>query len=231
MPVLSCIVYPVSCIANYLTVRTIMKKAYFLIITILTASLLSACAEKGPVLLSINYQAPEGKETAVSKKVVAVSPLKDRRGKSASIIGLRTIHDLQNDLVVQDTVSKMVTESVQKAFEARGITVKDAGEWDLTDAGIKKNNTANLLIGGEITALWLESKALMLSTNVKSTVKIKIVVGDMDEKKVIRTINVASTLDEDILYSNEKLEQELSDALSSAVNQIFNDDELKKRLQ
>ena len=201
-----------------------------LMTVILTASLISACAEKGPILLSISYQAPESKEAAASKKVVAVSPLKDSRGKSASVIGLRTIHDLQNDLVIQDTVSKMVTESVKKAFEARGIAVKDAGEWDLTDAGIK-NDGAGLLIGGEITALWLESKALMLSTNVKSAVKLKIVVGVMTEKKIIRTINVASALDEDILYSDEKLEQQLSEALSSAVNQIFNDEELKKRLQ
>ena len=207
-----------------------MKKRYLLITTVLLTVFLSACAEKGPILLSINYQAPEGKETAASKKVVAVSPLKDSRGKEASVIGLRAIHELQNDLVVQDTVSKMATDSLKKAFEARGISVKDAGEWDLTDRGIKKNG-AEMLIGGEITTLWIESKALMVSTNIKSTVKLRIVVGDPGEKKIIRTINVASALDEDSLYSNEKLEQQLSEALTSAVNQIFNDEELKKRLK
>jgi len=42
---------------------------------------------------------------------------------------------------------------------------------------------------------------------------------------------VSSKLDEDVLYSREKLEQMLSEALSSALDQIFKDEELKKRLQ
>jgi len=207
-----------------------MKNIYILITALLLTCFLSACAAKGPILLSINYQTPEEGKEAASRRVVTISPLEDSRGKEASIIGLRTTHDLQNDLVVQDTVSKTVTDSLKKAFEARGVSVKDAGKWDLTDRGIKKSG-ADIQIGGEITTLWIESKALMVSTNMRSTVKLRIVIGDVREKKIIRTINVASALDEDALYSDERLEQQLSETLTSAVNQILNDEELKKRMK
>jgi uncharacterized lipoprotein YajG len=207
-----------------------MKKIYFLIIIILAAGLLSACAEKGPILLTINYEAPEMKPETASKTVVDVSPLIDRRGKPSSVLGLRTIPDsLQNDLVVQDTVAALATDILKEAFQSRGITVKDAGEWNLTAEGIKTHGTG-LLIGGEISALWIDSRASTFKTNLKSTVKLKIVAADRAEKKIIRTIDVNSSLEEDVLYSREKLEQTLSTALSAAIDQIFKDEELRKRL-
>jgi uncharacterized lipoprotein YajG len=208
-----------------------MKNVRFLITAVLAVGLLSACAEKGPILLTISYQAPEGKAGAASKTVVAVSPLKDSRGKPASLLGLRTIPDgLQNDLVIQGSVAEMATANLKQAFQARGIAVKDAGDWDLTAEGMKTGG-ADLLIGGEITTLWIESKASTFKTNLRSSVKLKIVAGDIGEKKIIRTIDVDSTLAQDVLYSQEKLEQTLSEALSAAIDQIFNDVELKKRLK
>jgi hypothetical protein len=62
-------------------------------------------------------------------------------------------------------------------------------------------------------------------------VQLKIVAGYLSEKRVIRTIDVSSKLDEDVLYSQEELEQILSETLSSAIDQIFKDGELKMRLQ
>jgi hypothetical protein len=42
---------------------------------------------------------------------------------------------------------------------------------------------------------------------------------------------VNSKLDQDVLYSRERLEMILSEALTSAIDQVFKDEELKKRLQ
>jgi uncharacterized lipoprotein YajG len=208
-----------------------MKKVYFLMTAILLVMGLFACAEKGPILIAIGYQAPAEKSASTSKTVVAVSPLKDGRGKPASVLGMRTIPDgLQNDLVVQGSVAEMATANLKQAFRARGFVVKDAGNWDLTAESMKAAG-ADLLIGGEVATLWIESKASTFKTNLRSSVKLKIVAGDIGEKKIIRTIDVDSTLEQDVLYSREKLEQALSEALSAAIDQIFIDGELKKRLQ
>lgn len=191
---------------------------------------LAGCAEKGPVLLTIGYQAPVEKAGTASTVSVGVSPFRDDRGEPASVLGKRTIPSgMQNDFVVQGTVAETATEIMKKAFAARGIMVKDIAGWDLTAEGMDASG-ADLLLGGEIKTLWLESRATPIQTHLKAVVQIKITVGDRLEKKIIRTIDVNSKIDQDILYSQEKLEAALAEALSSAVDQIFQDGELKKRL-
>jgi uncharacterized lipoprotein YajG len=193
--------------------------------------ILSACAEKGPVLLTIDYQPPVEKAGITTTVSIGVSPFRDDRGAPANVLGKRTIpNGMQNDFVVLGTVAETATTMMKKAFAARGIAVKDIAGWDLTAEGMNAAG-ADLLLGGEIKTLWLESKPSSMQTHLKASVQIKITIGDRLEKKIIRTINVNSKLDQEILYSQEQLEAVLGEALSSAVDQIFQDDELKKRLQ
>ena len=192
---------------------------------------LSGCAEKGPILLNVAYQEPAEKAVLVSTVTVGVSPFKDARGKTASVLGKRKIPSGQeNDFVVQGTVVDIATSAVKKALASRGISVKDAAPWDLTEEGMKAGG-AGLLLGGEIKLLWLDSTPETFNTHVKATVQIKIVAGDPSQKRIVRTVEVNSKLEEDVLYSQEKVESTLSEALTSAVNQIFQDEDLKKRLQ
>jgi len=193
--------------------------------------LISACAEKGPVLLTIDYQAPAKKAGIATAVSVGVSPFRDDRGEPASVLGKRTIPSgMQNDFVVRGTVAETATAILKKAFAARGVAVKDIAGWDLTAEGMNAAG-ADILLGGEIKTLWLESKPSAMQTQMKASVQIKITIGDRLEKKIVRTIDVNSKLDQEILYSQERLEEALSEALSSAVDQIFQDDELKKRLR
>jgi len=193
----------------------------------------SGCAEKGPILLNVVYQAPAEKAGAASAIVVGVSPFRDVREAQPSVLGRRTIPSgMQSDLVVKGTVAEIATISLKEALTRRGIAVKDVAAWDLTAEGMPAEGAA-LLLGGEIKVFWLESLAAAsaFNTHLKASVQLKVVAGDTGEKKVIRTIDVSSKLDQDMLYSRERLENMLSEALSSAIDQIFNDEELKKRLQ
>lgn len=202
---------------------------------LLLALSFTGCAEKGPILLAVAYQAPAEKPASAAQAVVvAVSPFRDSRGKAPSVLGTRVISDGQkDDYVVQGTVADIATTSLKKALAARGVTVKDAADWDLTADGMKDQG-APVLISGEIKALWLDSKAasyLNMNTHANVVVQLKIVAGDPVEKKIIRTIDVNSMLEQDLFYSTEKLQAMLSEALSSAIDQVFQDEELKKRLQ
>lgn len=191
----------------------------------------SGCAEKGPILLNIGYQPAEGKAVTAQKIVVGVSPFKDKRETAASVLGTRTIPSgMQNDLVVQGTVADVVTSALKDALKEHGLVVKDVPSWDLTVEGMKAEGAA-LLMGGEIKTMRLESKGTLLKTNLTASVQIKIVVGDIAEKKIIRTLDVDSKIEQEILYSRDKLESALSEALTSALDQVFQDDVLSKRLQ
>jgi uncharacterized lipoprotein YajG len=192
---------------------------------------LAGCAEKGPVLLTIGYQAPAEKAASASTISVGISPLRDERGEPPSVLGKRKIPSgMQSDYVVKGTVAETATAILKEAFTARGIAVKDIANWDLTADGMNDAG-ADLLLGGEIKTLWLESKPSSMLTQLKASVQIRITVGSRLEKKILRTIDVNSKLDQEVLYSQERLESALDEALSSAVNQIFQDDEVKKRIQ
>jgi uncharacterized lipoprotein YajG len=200
-------------------------------ISALALVFIAGCAEQGPILLDIGYPAHEERPAATSKVVAGVSPFRDDRGKPESTLGRRTIPSgLQNDLVVQGTVSGLVAASLKDALKARGITVKDVPGWDRTAEGMKSEGIG-LLFGGVIKTLWLESTATTLKTHLIASVQLKIVAGDPADRKIIKTINVDSTVEQDVLYSTSKLEEALSEALAGAIDQIFNDEDLNKELR
>jgi uncharacterized lipoprotein YajG len=207
------------------------RQAGLLVAAMLILLFVAACAEKGPVLLTIGYQAPEEKAGTASTISVGISPLRDERGEPPSVLGKRTIPSgMKSDYIVSGTVADTATAILKEAFTTRGIAVKDIANWDLTAEGMNDAG-ADLLLGGEIKTLWLESKPSSMLTQLKASVQIKLTVGSRAEKRILRTIDVNSKLDQEILYSQEQLESALSEALSSAVNQIFQDDEVKKRIQ
>jgi len=194
---------------------------------------LSACAEKGPVLLEgITYQAPEGVTSGASKVVVGVSPFRDERGKTTSVLGKRTIrNDIENDLVVQGTVSDIVAAALKSALKARGITAKDVPAGDLS-AGTFKAEGANLVIGGEVRSFWVDAVSQPLNVKVSAEVQLRVSVADAAEKKVFRTLVLNSKVErEDIAFSYDTVAGALSEALSGAIDQLMQDDDFKKRIQ
>jgi hypothetical protein len=194
---------------------------------------LSGCAQKGPVLLdNIRYQAPEGLAAGAPKLIVGVSPFKDDRGKTFSVIGKRTIPDyMENDLVVQGTVADLVTAGLKDALKARGIMVKDAPAWDMNAESIKSSGI-DILIGGEIKTLWVEAVSQPLNAKVNAVVQLRVSAADAAEKKIIRTLVLNSKLErKDVAFSFELVEDAVSEALSSALNQLLNDEEFKKKIR
>jgi hypothetical protein len=202
-----------------------------LLSALISLFVLSGCAEKGPILLDIDYQQPGGVTPTSKKIVVGVSPLKDGRNVPAAVLGKRkAASGIENDLVTQGTVADLVLSRLKTALKARGISVQDAAEWNGTAENMPLNG-ADILLGGEIETLWIESTSVPFKTSLKGSVQLKIVAGDVAEKKIIRTLEVSSKVGQDVLYSREKLESVLSEALSSALDQIFTDSVLEIKLQ
>lgn len=200
---------------------------------VLLAAFLSGCAQKGPVLLdNIKYQAPEGLAAGAPKLIVGVSPFKDDRGKTFSVLGKRTIPDyMENELVVQGDVADLVTAGLKDALKARGIMVKDAPTWDMNAESIKSSGI-DILIGGEIKTLWVEAVSQPLNAKVNAVVQLRVSVADATEKKIIRTLVLNSKLErKDVSFSFELVEDAVSEALSSALNQLLNDEEFKKKIR
>jgi hypothetical protein len=208
-----------------------MKKNLYIVVLAVALLSLSACAEKGPVLLEgVKYQVPEG-ATGTANVVVGVSPFKDERGKTTSILGKRTISgSVENDLVVQGTVADLATAGLKDALKARGITVKDAPAWDLSAETIKADGM-NILIGGEIKTLWVDVVSQPLNVKTSAAVQLRVFAADGAEKKIFRTLVLNSKVErQDVAFSLYTTADTLSEALSSALNQLLKDDEFKKKV-
>ncbi len=205
----------------------------YLVIAALLAAFLSGCAPKGPILLDFQYQPPQDVSARAANATIGVSPFRDDRGKVPSVVGRRSLESSTetNDLVVQGTAAEKVTAALKSALKARGIAEKDLAAWNLTEAGIPSGG-ANLLISGEIKKFWAESKSRFANTTVKAEVQLRISMANMAHRKIIRVVNVNSMMErQNATFSTEVVESTLSDALTSAINQIFADEELQKRLK
>ena len=211
----------------------IMRNRTYWLVTGLSLLLVASCAEKGPVLIgNIRYQAPENTAAGAPKVVVGVSPFKDDRGRTASVLGKRTIRNyIENDLVVQGTVADLVTAAFKDALKTRGIAVKDAPAWDLK-AETATDDGADILIGGEIKTLWVEVISQPLNVKEQAEVQLRVSVAGTAEKTLIRTLVMNSKLErQDVAFSFESVEGVLSEALSAAVDQLLKDDDVLKKIQ
>ena len=208
-------------------------KRYSWVLLVITAFVsLSACAEKGPVLLEgVKYQAPEGTQTGASKVTVGVSAFKDERGKITSVLGKRTLsNSVENDLVVQGTVADLVAGSMKEALTARGIAVKDLPAGDLGELAGRTEGT-DIVIGGEIKTLWVNVSSQPLNVKMTAEVQLRVSAADKAEKKIFRTLVLNSKVErQDISFSFDAAAGALSEALSSAIDQLLKDDEFKKKI-
>jgi hypothetical protein len=196
------------------------------------AGLLSACVQPGPILVQdILYQAPTKTAASPAKKVVAgIAPLSDLRGVTTSVLGKRTVDDVQNDLVVQGTVAELVGAALKEALVSRGVAVKDTPAWDL-EKGPGPREGSDLLVGGELKVFWVDVVSRPLNVQTKASVQLRMAVADAADGKVLRTLNLNSTLSrEDIAFSFDTVQRTLSEAMTAALDQLLTDKIIQERL-
>lgn len=192
------------------------------------------CAKPGPILIdNIKYEPRDGLSVGRPKAVIGVSPFDDQRGVAASFIGKRRIPgaSLENDLVVQGRVADVVYGAFRQALSERGFTLKDLASSDISAESLKPES-GDIVIAGEIKALGLDIESRPFNVSYRAYVQLRVVLADTTQKKVIRTLNLSSRLErEDISFSFSIAEKMLSEALSSAIDQMFKDEEVGKRFQ
>ena len=205
-----------------------------IVLAVLLALLvLSGCGRRGPILVDFRYQPAAGYTPGQTPKAtVAVTPFADERGKTESVAGKRfnSLNEEVNNLVVQGTVADKVTAAFKTALRLRDIPITETATWDQTEAGIPASG--NLVLSGKIKTLWLESISAFGNTRVSAKIELRVVAADPVQKKIVRALNVSSSIErQSVVYSTSLVQETMAEALTAAINQIFNDEELKKRLQ
>jgi hypothetical protein len=202
-------------------------------VLLLALAVLSGCASRGPILVDFRYEPAAGFTPEETPRViVAIAPFKDERGKTGSVAGRRfnSANDEVNDLVVQGTVSDKVTEAFKAALRLRDISINETATWDQTEEGIPAVGT--LVLSGQIKTLWVESVSAFANTTVSAKVEIRVVAADPVQKKIVRALTVTSSIERpNVVYSTAFTQETMAEALTAAINKVFTDEELMKRLK
>lgn len=190
---------------------------------------LYGCAPKGPILVGMGYLAPPQAVAGKTTKVVGISPILDSRGTPDSAVGRKSqaSDGRESELVVQGTVAGIVTASFREALEKRGFIVKEVRSWDLSGGPVAVEGI-DLLIGGEIRALWVDVVSRTVRDLYTVDVQIRASLVDVAGRGT-HNLNLNCKLErEDIKFSVERVEKLLSEALSTAVDQLINSEGFQK---
>ncbi len=186
--------------------------------------LLLACGCAGPQTLLLRVGLgpdisppllPEGKKVTVS-----LSPFSDIRGEKISL-GTRTRYEgVVDTYAPEGDLSQAVTEAVETWLGKSGFTVTRIPSWDLTSISLKGFST-NLVIGGKIEKLTVETINRFAKTNTYATCILSVVIGRTHDSSVTTERVESSAENQSPFFSLESVEGTTSDALTQALTRAL----------
>jgi hypothetical protein len=107
----------------------------------------------------------------------------------------------------------------------------DAGQWDLKEETIPKDNS-KLIIGGNIEELELTCRKGFPTDSYKALMKLNIVLADPAKGKILYRSSVESnTLLEHVSFSEARLEEQINIAMGDAIEKFFEDRKVAQKLK
>ncbi|OGW48810.1 MAG: hypothetical protein A2Z50_06995 [Nitrospirae bacterium RBG_19FT_COMBO_42_15] len=125
---------------------------------------------------------------------------------------------------VEDAVAAMISEY----FKKKGFQWKKVEKWNLSPDAIKED-WGDIVVGGEILELWNDVTSKVMNNNHKVKAKLKIVVANAKEKRILWTDTATTSLEmKEPLFHEESAEKIINEAASSCIENIFEDKAFKE---
>ncbi len=205
--------------------------------TALVFSSLIGCA---PALYSVDMRyrpagGPPKVETVSPPVTITVAAFQDLRKVDDPITIGRVVTARGEEIRVFPKFmkpSEAVTAPFKDFFRQAGFSVAaESPAWDLTEGNIGKEGSA-ILVGGSIDELEILCRRSLTVQKYTAKTKLTLLVADRRQQKVRYRVTAESsdTLDH-VLFSEEKLEQQLNIAVAEAINKILEDKKLVKIIQ
>jgi hypothetical protein len=189
----------------------------------------SSCATSGNYRLDVRYTPqtePLGVDSSMQQHMITAAQFNDeRKTLDKSVIGRR----LQSD----GSELKAVSKKLQPATEVVGAAIKDAfyknsysvfgglPDWDGSERTIQKG-WGDLIVGGFIEQLDVACSTGFLSATYVTKVKLRVVFGDVQHKRILYTTTLESSASyEHFYFSQARMEQEINNALAIAIEKMF----------
>jgi hypothetical protein len=183
----------------------------------------SGCAGSKTYLIDVKYI--PGEKAPPASKIVGICPFEDARKENGKeTIGLRHRSGKNIDLLNLKglSLSESVTQAVKDYFIEKGFEVTDCKGWDKSPGGLDSlPKDLSLVIGGKIDSFMVEARSGITITNIQYRVKMKALIGEIEERKVvIRTVE-STPKDKKMGFDPDKVNAKLNSTLTEVIQKLF----------
>ncbi len=208
--------------------RLTCKNLIMLCCVLALAPALVSCAMSGYYRLNMQYvpqTVPQTADSSMQQYMITAAQFNDERSVlDKSIIGKRVQADGSELKAVSQTMpaTEGVGLAIKDAFFKNGYTVfGGTPDWDGTERTIQKG-WGNLVVGGFIEELDVVSTTGFLSAEYVTKVKLRVVFADVQRKRILYTTTLESSSSyKHFYFSQSRMEQEINNALSIAIEKMF----------
>ncbi|MBN2107699.1 MAG: hypothetical protein JW832_09750 [Deltaproteobacteria bacterium] len=208
--------------------KHICKNLIMLCCVLALAPALISCAMSGYYRLTMQYvpqAVPLTADSSMQQYIITAAQFNDERSVlDKSIIGKRVQADGSERKAVSQTMpaTECVGLAIKKAFQENGYSVfGGTPDWDGTERTIQKD-WRDLVVGGFIEELDVVSSTGFLSAEYVTKVKLRVVFADVQRKRIVYTTTLESSSSyKHFYFSQSRMEQEINNALSIAIEKMF----------
>jgi len=217
-------------------VRRIVSERLGFVIAALAFTMIWGCA---PALYSVDMKYVPTKSIremkAPEKKIkITVAAFEDLRTVSDTMVIGRVIKSHRQNIPVLPKYVKppmAVASAMKDVLLKAGYQVSpDVPRWNLKEESIRKE-WSPILIGGSIDELEVICEDKVTITKYRAQAKITVFLANTQTSKIFYKVSAKSSVSlEHILFSEERLEEQINTALSDAIDKIFEGNEITAKI-
>jgi len=202
---------------------------------------ISGCAANSLYSINMRYDAVNA---VIPSYLMADSKVQGKNVAVAEFTDTRQIDDrlVIGRVVEKDGMKTLVFPKYKKATSAMAHGIKEylgkAGykvtakiqKWDLSEENMPKSNS-RILVGGNIEELEITCRRGFPTNSYKATIKLNIILADLVSGKIVykRTVESVSS-QEHVSFSEERLGDQASIALSDAIEKVFEEKAVAQKI-
>ncbi|MBN2255187.1 MAG: hypothetical protein JW736_05740 [Deltaproteobacteria bacterium] len=215
-----------------------IRRIALMIMSLALALTAISCAPPALYNVTVEYAAPPeaaGKPEASKNLTITVAKFNDLRNVedtmvigSVSQAGERPIPILPRFHMPSISVTRAVKDYL---YSQKYIVAKGAPDWNLNSDTIAQE-WGDMVIGGNIRAFELICSKERPIIKYKARVSLTAVFADVAKKEILFSVNVESSPSLDhVRFTEGKMAEVINDALAAAVNQIFENEQVSRRMR
>jgi len=176
-----------------------------------------------------------GADSSLQRYIITVTEFNDERNSTdRSAVGKRIKSDGAEIKAVSQPMQpgSAVAAVMKDFFFQHGYTVYGGiPNWDLNEKTID-SSWGMIAVGGDIEQLDVVCNSNFANVQYETTVRLRIVFADVHHKKILYTRTLESTSSyRHVRFQEERLQEELNAALSTAIEKIFEDDKVASLIE